>query len=443
MLSSPRRICRAADYFGRCAVERRRSSQALDRATEIAAVARPASGGDDGQHRAVANLRTLGFPNEPAAFKAALARAANEHGFDVVGITRPDSIPQAPERLQRFLADGAHGDMDWMETTAARRGDPRALWPQVRSIITLGFNYGPDHDPLAILQRKDRGAVSIYAQGDDYHEIVKPRLKRLARWLVAQAQGDVPVDVKVFVDTAAVMEKPLAQAAGLGWQGKHTNVVSRDYGSWLFLGAIFTTLELPYDTPEPDHCGHCRACLDICPTAAFPAPYRLDARRCISYLTIEHKGAIARELRPLMGNRIYGCDDCLAVCPWNKFAQAGREAKLAARETLQAPHLADLARLDDAAFRALFAKSPVKRTGRDRFVRNVLIAIGNSGDAALAAEAERLLSDASPLVRGAAVWALGRLLPREQFAAIAMSRPPETDALVNDEWAAMLAPAQV
>jgi epoxyqueuosine reductase len=371
---------------------------------------------------------------DPAAFKTALAQAAREHGFDVVGITRPDAIPQAPERLQRFLADGAHGEMDWMETTAIRRGDPRALWPQVHSIITLGFNYGPDHDPLAILQRQDRGAISVYAQGDDYHEIIKPRLKRLARWLVAQAGGDV----KVFVDTAAVMEKPLAQAAGLGWQGKHTNLVSREFGSWLFLGAIFTTLELPYDAPEPDHCGNCRACLDICPTAAFPAPYRLDARRCISYLTIEHKGPIPRELRPLMGNRIYGCDDCLAVCPWNKFAQAGREAKLAARDTLQAPRLADLARLDDAAFRALFAKSPVKRTGRDHFVRNVLIAIGNSGDAALALEAERLLGDVSPLVRGAAVWALGRL-DRDRLAARARERhAAECDDAVREEWEAAL-----
>jgi epoxyqueuosine reductase len=369
-----------------------------------------------------------------------LAEAARALGFDVVGVARPDSIPQALERLQRFLADGAHGDMDWMATTAARRGDPRALWPDVRSVIMLGFNYGPDHDPLAILKERDRGAVSVYAQGEDYHEVIKPRLKSLARWLVAQAGGEV----KVFVDTAAVMEKPLAQAAGLGWQGKHTNLVSRQYGSWLFLGAIFTTLELPPDAPEGDHCGHCRACLDICPTAAFPAPYRLDARRCISYLTIEHKGPIPRDLRPLMGNRIYGCDDCLAVCPWNKFAQAGREAKLSARDMLRSPKLADLARLDDAAFRKFFAKSPVKRTGRDRFVRNVLIAIGNSGDAALASEAERLLADASPLVRGAAVWALARLLPREQLAAIAAAeRPREADALVDDEWTAALAPASV
>ncbi len=362
---------------------------------------------------------------------------ARAHGFDVVGVTRPDAIPFAAERLRHFLAEGAHGDMDWMATTAGRRGDPRALWGDVRSVIMLGLNYGPEHDPRAILERRGEGAVSVYALGDDYHEIIKPRLKAIARWLVAQAGGDV----KVFVDTAAVMEKPLAESSGLGWQGKHTNLVSRQYGSWLFLGAIFTTLELPPDEREADHCGNCRACLDICPTAAFPAPYRLDARRCISYLTIEHKGAIPRELRPLMGNRIYGCDDCLAVCPWNKFAQAGREAKLAARATLRAPRLADLARLDDAAFRALFAKSPVKRTGRDRFVRNVLIAIGNSGDAALTCEAERLLDDASPLVRGAAVCALGRL-DRARLAAIAAPRrAAERDPAVRDEWASALAAA--
>jgi epoxyqueuosine reductase len=324
--------------------------------------------------------------------------------------------------------------MDWMETTAGRRGDPRALWPEVRSVIMLGLNYGPAHDPLAILQQRALGAVSVYAQGDDYHEIIKPRLKALARWLVAQAGGDV----KVFVDTAAVMEKPLAEAAGLGWQGKHTNLVSLQQGSWLFLGAIFTTLELPPDAPLRDHCGSCSACLDICPTAAFTAPYRLDARRCISYLTIEHKGPIPRELRPLMGNRIYGCDDCLAVCPWNKFAEAGREAKLAARAMLRAPSLADLARLDDAAFRTLFSKSPVKRTGRDRFIRNVLNAIGNSGDLALAPEAERLLDDASPLVRGAAVWALARLDPARTAAIAAARCGAEHDAVVRAEWKAVL-----
>ncbi len=325
-----------------------------------------------------------------------------------------------------------------MTTTAGRRGDPRALWPQVRSVIMLGLNYDQGGDPLAILQRRDRGAISTYAQADDYHDVIKPRLKALARWLTAEAGGDV----KVFVDTAAVMEKPLAGAAGLGWQGKHTNLVSRQFGSWLFLGAIFTTLDLPPDAPETDHCGSCRACLDVCPTAAFPEPYRLDARRCISYLTIEHKGPIPRELRAPMGNRIYGCDDCLAVCPWNKFACAGREMKLAARSELRAPPLAELARLDDAAFRKLFAKSPVKRTGRDRFVRNVLIAIGNSGDAALAAEALRLLSDPSALVRGAAVWALSRLLPPERFAELAAARrAQEMEPLVAQEWTAALAPA--
>jgi epoxyqueuosine reductase len=325
-----------------------------------------------------------------------------------------------------------------MATTAARRGDPRALWPQVRSVIMLGLNYDQGNDPLAILRRRDRGAISTYAQADDYHDVIKPRLKALARWLTAEAGGDV----KVFVDTAAVMEKPLAGAAGLGWQGKHTNLVSRQFGSWLFLGAIFTTLDLPPDAPESDHCGSCRACLDVCPTAAFPAPYRLDARRCISYLTIEHKGPIPRELRAPMGNRIYGCDDCLAVCPWNKFARAGREMKLAARGELRAPPLAELARLDDAAFRKLFAKSPVKRTGRDRFVRNVLIAIGNSGDAALAAEALRLLTDPSTLVRNAAVWALSRLLPPERFAELAATRrAQETEPLVVQEWTAALAPA--
>ena len=323
--------------------------------------------------------------------------------------------------------------MAWLATTAERRGAPTALWPDVRSVIMLGMNYGPDRDPLAVLAHKERAAISVYAQGDDYHDLIKARLKQVARWLTATAGGDV----KVFVDTAAVMEKPLAASAGLGWQGKHTNLVSRQYGSWLFLGAIFTTLELPADAPEPDSCGSCRACLDICPTAAFPAPYRLDARRCISYLTIEHKGPIPRDLRPLMGNRIYGCDDCLAVCPWNKFAVAGREAKLAARETLREPLLAELARLDDAQFRTLFAKTASKRIGRDRLVRNVLIAIGNSGNAALADEAKRLLNDASPLVRGAAVWALSQLLPREQFTALA-ERRSETDDSVIEEWRAAI-----
>jgi len=348
-----------------------------------------------------------------------------------MGVARPDAIPQAGERLRQFLADGAHGDMAWMAEKVDRRGDPRTLWPQVRAIVMLGVNYAPGDDPLAILQRRSRGAISVYAQGDDYHDVIKPRLKQLGRWLIERAGGDI----KVFVDTAPVMEKPLAAAAGLGWQGKHTNLVSRDYGSWLFLGAIFTTLELPLDEPESDHCGSCRACLDICPTAAFPAPYRLDARRCISYLTIEHKGPIPHALRPLIGNRIYGCDDCLAVCPWNKFAQIGSEVKLVGRAALQAPRLADLARLDDAGFRALFAKSAVKRIGRTRFLRNVLIAIGNSGDAALARAAEQLLDDDSPLVRGAAVWALGRL-DRAHLMRAARRRADETDADVIAEWAA-------
>jgi epoxyqueuosine reductase len=372
--------------------------------------------------------------SDSAAIKAGLLAQAHAQGFGVVGVTRPDSIAEAKKHLETFLADGAHGEMDWLKTTAERRGDPRALWSEVRSVVMLGLNYGPDEeDPLSILKRRDRGAISVYARSEDYHEIIKPRLKTIARWLVENGGGDV----KVFIDTAAVMEKPLAQQAGLGWQGKHTNLVSRQYGSWLFLGAIFTTLELPYDAEDKDHCGHCRTCVDICPTKAFPAPYHLDARRCISYLTIEHKGPIPREFRAAIGNRIYGCDDCLAVCPWNKFAQTARDAKFAAREALRAPKLSELVRLDDAAFRAMFAKTAVKRAGRDRFVRNVLIAIGNSGDASLAGEAERLLDDASPLVRGAAVWALSRLLPRQMFSALSQ-RYKDSDAAVREEWAATL-----
>jgi epoxyqueuosine reductase len=349
-------------------------------------------------------------------------------------VAGPDAIPRAAGRLREFLAGGCHGDMDWMARNSERRGDPRQMWPAVRAVIMLGLNYGPDDDPLAILKEHARGAISAYAQGDDYHEVIKPRLKNLGRWLIEQAGGDI----KVFVDTAAIMEKPLAAAAGLGWQGKHTNLVSRQHGSWLFLGAIFTTLDLPSDAAEEDHCGSCQACLDICPTAAFPAPYRLDARRCISYLTIEHKGPIPRALRPLIGNRIYGCDDCLAVCPWNKFAQVGHETRLAARAALRAPSLAELASLDDAGFRSLFAKSAVKRIGRTRFLRNVLIAIGNSQNAALADAAARLLDDASPLLRGAAVWALGRL-DRERLAGCAAARrAAESDPEVIAEWDAAL-----
>ena len=334
-----------------------------------------------------------------------------------MGVTRPNATAGAEVGLGDWLDAGSHGDMDWMERTRERRASPQALWPEVKSVIAFGLSYAPDEDPRAVLMQRSAGAISVYAQGGDYHELIKGKLKRIGQWLVANAGGEL----KVFVDTAPVMEKPLAAAAGLGWQGKHTNLVSRVHGSWLFLGSLFTTLELPADEPEADHCGSCRACLDVCPTAAFPAPYQLDARRCISYLTIEHKGPIPRELRPLIGNRIYGCDDCLAACPWNKFAQAGREMKLAARAENRAPALAELARLDDAAFRARFRNSPIKRTGRDRFLRNVLIAIGNANDPSLAREALRLTDDPSPLVRGAAVWALSRLAPAN-FAHVAHDR---------------------
>ena len=365
------------------------------------------------------------------SLRESLTQQARALGFDCAGVTAPDAIAEAAGHLRDFLDKGSHGDMDWLAANPERRADPRGLWPDVRSVIMLGVNYGPDENPLDILEQRTRGAISVYAQGDDYHDVIKKRLKTLARWF-ADVSGE---ELKVFVDTAAVMEKPLAQAAGLGWQGKHTNLVSREFGSWLFLGAIFTTLELARDHAEIDHCGSCQACLDICPTAAFPAPYKLDARRCISYLTIESKGPIPREFRKAIGNRIYGCDDCLAVCPWNKFAQQGRETKLAARDELRAPSLADLARLDDAAFRARFTKSPVKRIGRNRFVRNVLIAIGNSKEMSLAAEAERLLGDESPLVRGAAVWALSQLLEREAFETRAADAiGAERDETVRAEW---------
>jgi epoxyqueuosine reductase len=383
--------------------------------------------------------RLLNAKPSGAELKAALAREAKTLGFDCIGVTDPDAIAQAANHFREFLEAGAHGDMDWLAANPERRMDPRALWPGVRSIILLGVNYGPDENPLALLEKRSHGAISVYAQGDDYHDVIKKRLKALARWFAAQS-GE---ELKVFVDTAAVMEKPLAQAAGLGWQGKHTNLVSREFGSWLFLGAIYSASELPRDAAEADHCGSCRACQDICPTAAFPAPYKLDARRCISYLTIENKGPIPHEFRKAIGNRIYGCDDCLAVCPWNKFAQEGREAKLAARAELRAPSLVELVRLDDAAFRALFAKSPVKRIGRDRFIRNVLMAIGNADDPSLAPEAERLLDDASPLVRGAAVWALSQLMVPDAFAALAKRADTgETDDSVRAEWRAASAAAK-
>ncbi len=354
-------------------------------------------------------------------------------GFDAVGFAEARLDAEARAGLSEFIARGYHGDMGWLAGTVTRRGDPQALWPEARSVVVLGVNYAPEDDPLALLDTPDCEVVSVYARGRDYHDTLKRRLKALARWI----EGQWPGALKLFVDTAPVMEKPLAERAGLGWQGKHTNLVSRDFGSWLFLGEIYLSLELEPDAAEADHCGSCRRCLDVCPTAAFPAPYRLDARRCISYLTIEHKGMIPVELRPLIGNRIYGCDDCLAVCPWNKFARAAEDPDFAPRTELTAPRLAALAELDDAAFRTMFAGTAVKRTGRDRFVRNVLIAIGNAppGDAQLLAAARRRLDDRSPLVRAAAVWAFSRLAPATECTAEQARRlSREDDPLVREEW---------
>jgi epoxyqueuosine reductase len=363
--------------------------------------------------------------------KAAIRAEALSLGFDAVGFA-PARLAEATRgRLKEFLARGYHGEMGWMADKADRRGDPQILWPEARSVVVVGLSYAPDHDPRETSSDACAGIVSVYARGDDYHDVLKGKLRRLAEWTQRRLGGEV----KLFVDTAPVMEKPLAEAAGIGWQGKHTNLVSRSRGSWLFLGVLFTTLDLPPDPPGDDHCGTCQACLDVCPSKAFPAPRVLDARRCISYLTIEHKGHIDRNLRPLIGNRIFGCDDCLAVCPWNKFAQAGGEAAFHARDGLDAPLLADLAQLDDAAFRLKFAKSPVKRIRRERFLRNVLVAIGNSGRPELAASARRLLGDASPLVRAMAVWALSRLVPAEAFAALrAELLPGESDEKVRIEW---------
>ena len=359
-----------------------------------------------------------------------IARAGAE-GFDAVGVTHPDAITQAAPHLHKWIAEQRHGDMAWMETHALRREHPRALWNGAQSVVMFGLNYGPDQDPREILAQRMRGAISVYAQGDDYHELIKGKLKRLGQWL-AHKTGE---ELKVFVDTAPLMEKPLAQAAGLGWQGKHTNLVSRAHGSWFFLGALLTTVTLPFDNAESDHCGSCRACLDACPTNAFPAPYQLDARRCISYLTIEHKGPIPHEFRKVIGNRIYGCDDCLAACPWNKFASLSREQRLAARDENRAPSLSELAALDDAAFRARFTKSPIKRSGRERFVRNVLIAIGNAQSSSLLPDVIARLDDESPLVRGAAVWAASQLMPPEEFAAVKEAREnTESDATVRAEW---------
>jgi epoxyqueuosine reductase len=340
------------------------------------------------------------------ALKAALEAQALSEGFSAMGVAPPTSVAAAGARLRQFVAEERHGQMGWMADRLEWRADPAALWPEARSVIMLAEVYTPDTNPLALLEQRDRGAISVYARGRDYHDVVKSRLKRLGRWLLDAAGGEI----KVFVDTAPVMEKPLAAAAGLGWQGKHTNLLSRDLGNWFFLGAIFTTLELPADAPAVENCGSCTACLDICPTQAFPAPFQLDARRCISYLTIEHKGPVDVALRPLLGNRIYGCDDCLAICPWNKFAIDAREVKYAARDDLRAPALAELAALDDAGFRAKFAGSPIKRIGRGRFVRNVLYAIGNSGRAELASAAAALVRDADETVADAARWAVARLL---------------------------------
>jgi len=351
-------------------------------------------------------------------------------GFDLCRITSPDAIPLAPDRLREFLDSGFHGTMGWMAETQDRRASPKTLWGDVGSIVMFGLNYGPDEDPRGILEKPDKAAISVYARNRDYHDVIKGRLKEIATRFAARA-GE---DVKVFVDTAPVMEKPLAAAAGLGWQGKHTNLVSRSFGSWLFLGSMFTTAELCLDEAERDHCGSCRACLDACPTNAFPAPYKLDARRCISYLTIEHKGPIPHEFRPMIGNRIYGCDDCLAACPWNKFAASASEMKLRAREDLKEPSIDFLLGLDDAAFRTFFSGSPVKRIGRNRFIRNVLIAAGNSKDQRLVEQCKRLTSDASPEVRGMAVWALSQLMDSHSFHAYAAAHTTKDDSDVQDEW---------
>lgn len=364
--------------------------------------------------------------------KARIRKSALEIGFDIVGFTQADLPSTMKERLARFLELGRHGEMGWMENRADKRAHPNALWPEARSVVMLGMNYGPDIDPMQPLKETSKGVISVYAQNRDYHDVVKKRLKRLAR----QIADENDADVKVFVDTAPVMEKPLAARAGIGWQGKHTNLVSRNFGSWLFLGAIFTTAELEPDAAETDYCGTCRNCLDVCPTDAFPAPYQLDAKRCISYLTIEHPGPIPRAFRKAMGNRIYGCDDCLAVCPWNKFASEASQIAFHAREELKAPPLSELASLDDAAFRKLFSGSPIKRTGRNRFVRNVLIAIGNSQNRELISVVEALLDDESPLVRGAAVWALSQL-SETRFGAFREKREQmESDESVLSEWRA-------
>jgi epoxyqueuosine reductase len=365
--------------------------------------------------------------------EAAIRERALLLGFDTVGFTAPARLPAGrAESFKAFLENGWHGDMDWLEAKAGRRVSPLKLWTEVKGIVMVALNYAPAGEALAGLSRKSNANFSVYARGRDYHDLMKMRLKALGRWIHETLESPV----KVFVDTAPVMEKPYAEAAGIGWQGKHTNLVSREFGSWLFLGAVFTALDLKPSPAHPDRCGECRACLDVCPTRAFPEPYRLDARRCISYLTIEHKGPIPHEFREAIGNRVYGCDDCLAVCPWNKYAKASRELRYFARDDLEAPPLERLLALDDAAFRALFSKSPVKRTGRNRLVRNALIAAGNSGDAALKAPVAKLLNDPSALVRGAAAWAYRRLASEGEITNARAAGLGDADESVRAEWAA-------
>ncbi|USG61551.1 tRNA epoxyqueuosine(34) reductase QueG [Sneathiella marina] len=374
---------------------------------------------------------SISDPTLTATDKQCIREYALTQGFEVAGFTEADFGDLPGQHLAEFIDQNRHGDMDWIVEKADRRRHPQALWPEVQTVLMLGLNYGPDADPLAFSGQSDRGLISVYAQGKDYHDVVKKKLKRIARWIVGTYGGDV----KVFVDTAPVMEKPLAEAAGVGWQGKHTNLLSREFGSWLFLGSIFMTVTVPPDVAQQGTCGSCTACLDSCPTNAFPAPYQLDATRCISYLTIETRSHIPREMRALIGNRIYGCDDCLAVCPWNKYAAQAAEMVLRPRAELVAPRLQDLVSLDDAAFRALFSRSPVKRLGRNRFIRNVLIAIGNSGDPVHLGPVTELLEDPSPIIRVAAIWALSHLTSTEQFG-LEKQRfsPQESDADVLAEW---------
>jgi epoxyqueuosine reductase len=373
---------------------------------------------------------------DSGALVAELRARAKTLGFDAFGIAPANARPDLPAKLNAALDASWHGEMEWMAETRERRADPNVLWPDARSVIMLGISYAPDTDPMLALAQKSVGNISVYARNRDYHELIKGKLKELAG-LLSRRSGAA---VKVFVDTAPVMEKPLAEAAGIGWQGKHTVLVSRDFGSWLFLGAIFVAMELPSDEAHPESCGTCRKCLDICPTNAFPAPFQLDARKCLAYLTVEHKGQIPSEFRAAMGNRIFGCDDCLAVCPWNKFATVAKEMKLREREDLSAPALTDLAALDDAQFRKRFAGSPVKRLGHTRFLRNVLIALGNSGDVGLAKVAKDRLADPDPLVRGAAIWAVRRLDAQQAEKLKLAFLPDESDMEVAAEWTADLTP---